>query len=277
MRLVMRLANVAAGLLSLASGLAVLVSHVSDPGYRAHYGDPLWLVLPYVAFYAWVVIAFGRGRGPLAALAVAKALGAYAFIATFAVVGDLWMARTPGRYVYQLFDWGSEQKIILMSYVMIGRGVWNTLNMMFFTTSWWVPLRSTRPLVGRVVTIGFVGLGLLFIWMFQQLVRMDAATFSAEAHAVAKLVHERLDCDTIRAREGSTTRDLRERADHRYVVEIRYDCRDTQVIVQEPDGRLGQHRGPREECCGQREGAVPTPLRDGPTPTSRENGPPASK
>jgi hypothetical protein len=251
MRLVMRFANVAAGLLPLASGLAVLVSALTDAGYRAHYGDPLWLVALYVAFYAWVVVAFARGRGPLVHLAVAKALGAYAFILTFAVVGDLWMSRTPGRYVYELFDWGAERKGILMAYVMIGRGVWNTLNAMYFTASWWVPLRKTRPLLGRVATAAFVGIALLFVWTFQRLVKMDADTFSVEAHEVARVVHAGLDCETIRARAGNTTRDLRERADRRYVVEIRYDCRDTQVIVKDPDGRLGQYRAAREECCGQ--------------------------
>jgi hypothetical protein len=251
MRLVMRLANVAAGLLCLASGLAVLGSALTDPGYRAHYGDPLWLVALYVAFYAWVVVAFARGRGPLARLAVAKTAGAYLFVVTFGLVGDLWMSRTPGRYVYELFDWGAERKVILMAYVMIGRGVWNTLNVMYFTATWWVPLRKTRPFVGRAVTAAFVGVALLFVWAFQQLVRLDTDTFSADAHEVARMVHEGLDCDTIRARGGTTTRDLRERADRRYVVETRYDCRDTQVIVKDPDGRLGQYRAAREECCGQ--------------------------
>lgn len=249
MRLVMRLANVAAGLLPLASGLAVLVSALTDPGYRAHYGDPLWFVILYVAFYGWVVVAFARGRGPLAHLAVAKALGAYAFVFTFAVVGDMWMSRTPGRYVYELFDWGAERKVILMAYVMLGRGVWNTLNAMYFTASWWVPLRTRRPLLGRAVTAAFVGIALLFVWTFQRLGQMDADTFSAEAHEVARAVHDGLDCETIREREGTTTRDLRERADRRYVVEIRYACLDTQVVVKDPDGRLGQYRAAREECC----------------------------
>jgi hypothetical protein len=252
MRLVMRFANVAAGLLPLASGLAVLVSALTDPGYRAHYGDPLWLVALYVAFYAWTVVLFARGRGPLARLAVAKTLGAYAFILTFGLVGDLWMSRTPGRYVYELFDWGAERKAILMAYVMLGRGVWNTLNAMYFTAPWWGPLRKRRPLLGRAVTAAFVGVALLFVWTFQRLVQMDADTFSAEAHEVAQTIHDTLDCETIRAAEGTTTRDLRERADRRYVVEIRYACRDTQVIVKDPDGRLGQYRAARVECCGQR-------------------------
>jgi hypothetical protein len=266
MRLVMRFANVAAGLLPLASGLAVLVSALTDPGYRAHYGDPLWLVALYVAFYLWVVVAFARGRGPLARLAVAKTLGAYAFVLTFAVVGDLWMSRTPGRYVYELFDWGAERKAILMAYVMIGRGVWNTLNAMYFTAAWWVPLRKSRPFVGRVTTAAFVGIALLFVWAFQRLVKMDAETFSVEAHEVARTVHARLECETIRAREGNTTRDLRERADRRYVVDIRYDCRDTQVVVKDPDGRIGQYRASREECCDQGKRGPLTPPPDDPRP-----------
>jgi hypothetical protein len=251
MRLVMRFANVGAGLLPLASGLAVLVSALTDPGYRTHYGDPPWLVALYVAFYLWVVILFARGREALTQVAVLKALGAYAFILTFGLVGDLWMSRTPGRYVYELFDWGAERKVILMAYVMLGRGVWNTLNVMYFTAPWWGPLRKRRPLFGRAVTAAFVGLALLFVWTFQRLVQMDADTFSAEAHEVARTVHDGLECETIRAREGTTTRDLRERADRRYVVEIRYACRDTQVIVTDADGRLGQYRAAREECCAQ--------------------------
>jgi len=249
MRLLMRIVNVLCGLLALASGVTVLVSNLTDAGYRAHYGDSLPLVLAYVVFYGWVVMVYARDRGPVAWLTVAKTLGAYLFVGTFAVAGSLWMARTPGRYVYQLFDWGPGVTLVLIAFVMLGRGVWNTLNAMFFTAPWWTQLRRARPLVGRLVTSVFVALVVLFAWSFQQLTQLEADTFSVEAHEVAQFIHGTIDCDAIDEHRGSITRDVRQRKDRRYDVEIRYNCHDTQVVVRDPDGRLGQFRGPKQECC----------------------------
>src|SRR4030095_1889468 len=104
----LRALNILGAGLCLASALAVLVSNLVAPAYREHYRDALWFVVAYIAFYGVVLYAFTSSkRDRLAeALAVVKALGAYLFIVSFAAVGQTWMAWTPGRYVYQLFDWG---------------------------------------------------------------------------------------------------------------------------------------------------------------------------
>src|SRR5262245_37265637 len=128
----LRALNVLTALFALASALAVLVSNLVDPNYRAAYRDPLWLVLAYLAFYVVVVRAFVRSSAAAPWLAVTKALGAYLFLGTcaalpwfalgttatvegagaylylgaFSALTREWTLRTPGRYVYQLFDWG---------------------------------------------------------------------------------------------------------------------------------------------------------------------------
>jgi hypothetical protein len=249
MRRVLRWANVLAAAGALASGLAVLASHLFDPGYAAHYQDSLLLVAAYLGFYAVVLVAFARDDRRLAQLALAKAFGAYLFLATFIVVGPLWMARTPGRYVYLLFDWGRDASVVLMAYVLLGRGVWNTLNAMFFTAPWWLPLRARRPLVGRVLTMLPVGLAAAFVTLFVELRRHDRDTYSAEAAEVAQLVFAGLDCAEIRAKEGTETTDVRQRDTDRFTVHIRWDCRAVRIDVQDAGGRFGQFAGPRLECC----------------------------
>lgn len=235
---------------ALASGAAVLGSYLLDPGYRAHYRDSLLLVVAYLVFYGAVLRAFMRDDRYVAHLAVAKALGAYAFLATFVVVGPLWMARTPGRYIYMFFDWGRATSVVLMAYVLIGRGVWNTLNAMYFTAPWWVPLRAQRPLLGRVVTILPLGIAAAFVAAFVELRVLERDTYSADAHEVARLVFDGLDCAQIRAKEGTDTTDVRQRDTDRFAVHIRWDCRAVRVDVEAPDGRRGQFAGERLDCCG---------------------------
>lgn len=250
----LRLLNLLAAALCLASALAVLGSNLVDPAYRAHYRDALWLVVAYVAFYGVVLWAFAApGRLGLAqALGVAKALGAYLFLAAFPVVGQTWMARTPGRYVYQLFDWGPEARIVTMAFVILGRGAWNTVNAFVLTRDYWVPLRQSRPLLGRLVTMVPVALTVTFVWMFLSLARMNAEEFSLEAHEVARTVLAGVDCEQIRAGQGTTTSDRRQRGDRRYDVSIAWDCRDVRVLVRDPDGKLGTARDARPECCATR-------------------------
>ncbi|HWP67195.1 MAG TPA: hypothetical protein VNO26_14960 [Candidatus Limnocylindria bacterium] len=250
MRRAMRWTNVVISAVALASGLAVLASNLLDAGYRAHYRDSLLVVVAYLAFYAWTLVTFARDGRRTAHLAVAKALGAYLFLATFVAVGPLWMARTPARYVYLLFDWGRDATGVLMTYVLLGRGVWNTLNAMFFTAPWWMPLRTTHPLVGRVVTILPIGLATAFVAAFFELRALERATYSAAASAVAEQVFAGLECDEIRRRQGTETTDVRQRADgERFRVRVVWDCRAVRVYVQDEDGKMGSFAGPRLECC----------------------------
>jgi len=250
MRRTLRLLNLLAGVACLASGAAASWSWMTDPGYRAHYGDPLWLLLAYLAFYGWVLRAFWRDDHWAPRLAVAKAIGAYVFLACFVAAGPVWMARTPGRYVYLLFhDLGSESQSLLMAYVLLGRGLWNTINAMAFTMPWWTAVREARPILGRVLTAVPLLFMVTFVWTYRELVRLERETYSAEATMVASEILDGIDCAALRAATAPMTMDRRERDDRRYDVEIRWDCRDLRVRVRDPDGKLGAARAAKVECC----------------------------
>jgi hypothetical protein len=197
-----RIVNAFGAAVCLASALAVLGGHLTDPGYRAHYRDAIWFVVAYAAFYAWVLYTFAwSARVRVAqALGVVKALGAYAFLAVFPAVGRSWMVWTPGRYVYQLFDWGTEAGIVLMAYVFLARGAWNTVNAFVLTRDLWFPLRQSRPLFGRIVTYIPVVITVMCVWAFLRLARMNAEEFSPEAHEIANIVANDIQCDEIRAK-----------------------------------------------------------------------------
>jgi len=252
MRRVLRLSNLVAGAVCLASGAAATWSWITDPGYRAHYGDPLWLLLAYVAFYGWVLRAFWRDDAWAPRLAVAKAIGAYVFLASFVAAGPVWMARTPGRYVYLFFhDWGSYSQSVLMAYVLLGRGLWNTVNAMAFTMPWWTAIRQARPILGRLLTAVPLMLMVTFVWTYRELVRLERQTYSAEATSVASEILHGIDCAAIRSAAAPTTVDQRARDDRRYHVEIQWDCRDVRVRVRDPDKKLGIARAPKLECCDE--------------------------
>jgi hypothetical protein len=247
----LRVVNVGTASVALASSLAVLGSWIADPGYREHYHDAPWFVATYAAFHVWVVYAFVTARLRLAqALTVARTVAAYVFLLTFPMIGLTWMVWTPGRYVYQLFDWGPEARITLMAFVFLGRGAWNTVNAFAVTRDVWFPLRTTRPLVGRLITIIPVAGTVGCVWMFLALARMNATEFSPEAHEVAIIVADAITCDDLRPKVGTTTSDVRQRGDRRYDVSIAWDCADLRVIVHAEDGRIGTVRTSRPECCG---------------------------
>ena len=249
--LLFRILNASAAAVCLASALAVLGGHLVDPGYGAHYQDAMWFVLAYAAFYAWVLYTFAWSADVRVAqaLAAVKMIGAYAFLATFHQVGPLWMAWTPGRYVYQLFDWGSGASVVLMAYVFLARGAWNTVNAFVLTRDLWFPLRQSRPLFGRIVTYIPVAITVLCVWAFLRLARMNAEEFSVEAHEIANLVARQIECEEIRAKTGTTTTDVRQRGDRRYDVLIRWDCMNLRIVVKDPDGKAGIASAPRPECC----------------------------
>jgi hypothetical protein len=127
--------------------------------------------------------------------------------------------------------------------------VWNTVNAMAFTMPWWTRLRADRPIVGRLLTAVPLALMVTLVWIYRELVRLERTTFSPEAAEVAREVLDGIDCDAVRAAAAPTTTDLRQRGDRRYEVQIRWDCRDLQVLVRDPDGRLGTVRTPKVECC----------------------------
>jgi hypothetical protein len=241
--------NVAVGLATLASGLAVLVSDLTVPGYRAHFRDAIWFVTAYCIVQIVVVVEFARDSPRVPWLAFGKAFLAYLFLATFVAVWPIYRTWTPGRYVYQIFEWGESTRIGLFALVFIGRGAFNTLNAFYFSEHWWRPLRDRRPLLGRLVTALPVGVLVFCLWAFVELMREEARTFSPEAQDVARIVYRDLDCDAVRSNRGKTTTDIRKRGERTFEVRIAYDCAMTQVLVRAEDGRLGTKAGSQQECC----------------------------
>jgi len=249
MRRALRWLNVAIALVTLASGLAVLGSDLLVTGYRELHRDALWFVVAYCGVQVLMLVEFARDGWLVPWLAVAKALAACLFFGSFFTNGLYWMVWTPGRYIYQLFGWGEETKVGLFALAFLGRGTFNTLNAFYFTRPWWGPLRVRRPLLGRAVTALPIGVAALCTWAFLGLVHEEVTTFSPDAQDVARTVLESLDCEKVRANNGKTTTDLRQRGDRRYQVEITYGCELTRVRVQAEDGRIGTAAEPQRECC----------------------------
>jgi hypothetical protein len=241
--------NALAAAVTLLSALAVLASWILDPAYRISFGDSLLFVLGYTALQAWCLWSFVHDTPAVPWIAVGRALAGWIFIVLFVSVGPLWMRLTPARYVYQLFDWGPQARLGLFALVFLGRGAFNTFSAFALTRDWWWPLRQRRPLLGRLVTAVPVGGIVTFVWLFAQMVRLDATTFSPDAFEVARMVLDGIDCPSLREREGQTTTDLRQRGDRRYHVTIRWRCAEVQVEVRAEDGRMGVARSPRHECC----------------------------
>jgi hypothetical protein len=248
-RRALRIVNVLVAVVTLASALAVLVSDLTIPGYRAHYRDAVWFVSVYAAIQVVMIVEFARD-GPLVPwLALAKAAAAWLFLLDFVALWPYWRTWTPARYVYQLVDWPAARNVGLFALVFLGRGAFNTLNAMYFTAQWWRLLRVRRPLLGRAVTAIPVGIVALVVWAFLTLTAEEVKTFSPDAEDVAHLVLAGLDCDSVRANAGHTTTDTRQRGERRYEVRIAYDCALTRVIVRAEDGRIGTAAEPRALCC----------------------------
>jgi len=256
---------------TLASALVVLGSDLFVPGYRALFGDAVVVVAGYAALHAWFLWTYVKGGRALPWIALARALAGLgfigelirvglstapgttdgshwgeAFLATFVTLAPDWIAWTPARYVYQIVDFGPTA---MFAFVFLGRGAWNAFSAFAFAEPWWRPLRSTSPILGRAVTALAVGVIVTCVWAFFHVVPLYAKTFSPDAQEVAQLVFAGIECEQMRAHDGSTTTDRRQRGDVTYHVRIRYGCHDTQVFVQGQDGRIGTARGPRTECC----------------------------
>src|SRR2546427_10238502 len=237
MRRVLRWLNVAIALVTLASGLAVLGSDLLVAGYREVHRDAVWFVVAYCALQTLMIAEFARHGSLVPWLAFAKALATFLFFASFFTSGLYWMTWTPGRYLYELFAWGEETKVGLYALAFLGRGTFNTLNAFYFTRPWWGPLRVRRPLLGRAVTAVPIGVAAFCTWAFLGLVREEAKTFSPDAQDVARTVLESVDCEKVRAYEGKTTTDLRQRGERRYHVEIPYGCELPPALVRAAGGR----------------------------------------
>src|SRR5207253_9885521 len=110
-------------------------------------------------------------------------------------------------------------------------------------------LGGRRPLRGRGGTALPFGVAALCTWAFLGRVHEEVTTFSPDAQDIARTARERLDCEKVRANNGKTTTDLRQRGDRRYQVEITYGCELTRVRVQAEDGRIGTAAEPQRECC----------------------------
>jgi len=252
-RLALRIVNVLVALVTLASALAVLVSDLRIPGYREHYRDAVWFVGLYTAVQGVMLVTFARDGRLVPWLALSKAVAAWLFLAGFTHLWPYWRVWTPARYVYQLFEWGEDEKVGLFALVFLGRGAFNTLNAVYFTAPWWRAVRARRPFLGRALTAVPLAATILVVWVFFALQREEPRMFSADAQDVARLVYESLDCDAVRAHAGTTTADLRQRGERRYHVQIAYSCSLTRVTVLAEDGRIGTVAGPQLQCC--REGS----------------------
>jgi len=249
-RTALRLIQAFVSLVTLASALAVLWSDLTVPGYREHYRDAVWFVTLYAAMQLGLLVGFFRDGPHVKWLALAKAVAAWLFLVNFLALWPYWKVWTPARYVYVLFEqWGGGSQVGLMALVLLGRGAFNTLAAFYFTREWWMPLRERMPLLGRIVTILPVAATGGCIWFFMMLVSEELRTFSPEAHAVAREVVLTAPCEQVRAREGTTTEDVRQRGDRRYEVRVSWSCALTRATVRVPDGRIGTFAAPRAECC----------------------------
>jgi hypothetical protein len=238
-------------MVTLASGLAVLVQDLVVPGYREFHRDWVLFVAAYCVFHAFLLDQLLR-RGPwLPWLIAARAAAAYAFLLNLTSLWPQWRYWTPGRYVYQLFDVPGVFNLGLYTLIFLGRGAFNTWSLLGATQGWWKPLRRSHPFAGRLVTAGFVA-GIVFpVWTFLVLITQEAKDYSPEAEAVAREVLSGIECTTLQEKAGQTTTDLRRRGETNYHVQIAYDCTVTRVVVRMEDGRVGSYSGSPGDCCAR--------------------------
>jgi hypothetical protein len=242
MRAAVRYWNVVvAGLCALSAGL-VLGTNAFDGEYRARSQDNLPFVLAYAGLHIWMIIAFLRDTAAVPWVAVGKAVAAYLFLLTFVPAGPLWMAWSPARYVYQLFDWGPGGEFILFGFLFLGRGVGNTLNALVLTEPWWRPWRVRQPLLSRAFSALPIVIIVLCIWTFAEIIRTQWA------RDIAQRVVDDLDCPTVQTKMGQTITDLRQMGRQRFHVRIVYGCPVTQVFVADQSSHVGMAEG-AASCC----------------------------
>src|SRR5262249_37627060 len=96
---------------TLPSELAGPGPWLLDPTCRLYFAHSPPFVAGYAVLQAWFLWSYVRDTPSVGLVAVLRAVAGWILIALFVSVGPLWMRITPGRYVYQLFDWGPEARI----------------------------------------------------------------------------------------------------------------------------------------------------------------------
>ena len=204
--------------------------------------------LPFVAGYAvvqaGVMWACVRNTWHVPWIGIGKAVATYLFLATFVPAGPLWRAWSPGRYVYQLFDWGPGAEFILFAYLFLGRGIGNTMNALVLTEEWWRPWRLRQPLLSRACSAVPILIVCSCVWTYAEIVRTQWA------RDIAQRVADELDCPTVQTKLGQTTTDVRQMGRRRFHVRISYGCPATRVIVGDESQHVGMAVG-AGECCGK--------------------------
>jgi hypothetical protein len=247
----LRILNIAATVLTLASGLGVLVQDLLIDGYREYHRDWVAFVAVYCGVQAYTLEQLVRRGWALPWLIAARAAVAYVFLLNLTSLWPQWRYWTPGRYVYDLVDLPGILNLGLYAVIFLGRGAANTWSLIGATREWWQPLRKSHPFAGRLVTAGFVA-GLIFpIWAFLLVITQEAKIYSPEAEAVAREVLAGIPCETVQVKAGQQTTDLRRRGDTNYHVQIAYDCDVVRVVVRMEDGRVGSYDASPGDCCAR--------------------------
>lgn len=244
MRTALRYWNALIAAACLVSALLVLGTNVFDPVYRSHSQDALWFVFLYVLLHARMLQAFLWDTWEVPWFAIGKAVVALLFLVTFVPVGPWWMGWSPGRYIYQLVDWGPGAEFILFAFLFLGRGIGNTMNALILTEHWWRPWRIRQPLLSRLFSALPILVVVMCIWTFTEIVRTQWL------RDLAQRVVDELDCPTVMSKLGQTTTDLRQMGKHRYHVRIEYACPVTTVLISDEPGHIGMAKG-ASQCCGK--------------------------
>ena len=242
MRAGLRYWNVFVSGVCLVSAGLVLGSNAFDAEYRARSLDNVPFVVGYAGLQVWMMGGFARNTWAVPWLGVGKAVAAYLFLLTFVPAGPLWMAWSPGRYVYQLFDWGPGAEFILFGFLFLGRGVGHTINALVLTQQWWRPWRMRQPLLSRVFSALPIVIVVLCLWTYSEIIRTQWT------RDLAQRVVDELDCPTVQTQMGRTITDVRQMGRQRFHVRIVYGCPTTRVFVADQSSHVGMAEG-ASRCC----------------------------
>jgi len=247
----LRVLNIAATVITLVSGLCVLVQDLLVAGYREYHRDWVAFVAVYCGVQAYTLEQLFRKGWALPWLIAARAAVAYVFLLNLTSLWPQWRYWSPGRYVYELADIPGILNLGLFTLIFLGRGVGNSWSLIGATQDWWRPLRKSHPFTGRLVTAGFAA-GVVFpVWAFLLVITQEAKVYSPEAEAVAREVLGGIPCATVREKAGQQTTDLRRRGETNYQVQIAYGCDVVRVVVRMEDGRVGSYYASPGDCCAR--------------------------
>jgi len=122
----LRILNIAATVLTLASGLGVLAQDLFVDGYREYHRDWVAFVAVYCGVQAYTLEQLILRGWALPWLIAARAAVAYVFLLNFTSLWPQWRYWTPGRYVYDLADIQGILNLGLFTLIFLGRGAGNT-------------------------------------------------------------------------------------------------------------------------------------------------------